>query len=71
MLRVDALRLRLRGPGLTVQGADATQARQLAADLAADGADGVLLAWIEADAPPHRAEAELWLPDPAPGTLAR
>ena len=57
-----SIRQRLRGPGLTIQGADDAQARAVAADLIADGADGALVAWIESDAFPHRAEAELWLP---------
>jgi hypothetical protein len=57
-----SIRLRLRGPGLTVQGAGEDQARMLGADLIADGAEGALVAWIEADAPPHRAVGELWLP---------
>lgn len=57
-----SIRLRLRGPGLTLQGADDAQARAVGADLIADGAEGTLIAWIESDAPPHRAEAELWLP---------
>ena len=57
-----SIRSRLRGPGLTVQGADDAQARAVAADLIADGADGALVAWIESDSLPHRAEAELWLP---------
>lgn len=57
-----SIRLRLRGPGLTVQGADDDQARTIATDLIADGADGALVAWIETDALPHRAEAEWWLP---------
>jgi hypothetical protein len=54
-----SIRLKLRGPGLVLQGASAEQARQVAADLLAE-CPAVLLAWIEADRPPHLARAELW-----------
>jgi hypothetical protein len=54
-----SIRLKLQGPGLVLLGADATQARQVASDLAGE-CPAVLLAWIEADRPPHLARAELW-----------
>jgi hypothetical protein len=54
-----SIRLKLTGPGLVLLGASTEQARQLAGDLAGE-CPAVLLAWIEADRPPHCARAELW-----------
>jgi hypothetical protein len=56
-----SIRLKLRGPGLALLGASPEQARQVAEDLFAE-CPAVLLAWIDADRPPHRARAELWVP---------
>jgi hypothetical protein len=58
-----SIRLRLRGAGLCLQGADDAQGRAVAADLLAEGAPAVLLARVEADRPPHLAWAEVWRPD--------
>jgi len=55
-----SIRLGIRGPGLSVHGADAALVHGLANDLLADGAPGVLIAWIEADLPPHIAHAQWW-----------
>lgn len=55
-----SIRLRLRGTGLCLLGADESQGRAIAADLLTEGAAAVLLARVEADRPPHRAWAELW-----------
>ncbi len=54
-----SIRLKLRGPGLVLQGSDEAQARAVASDLLAE-CPAVLLAWIEADRPPMQARAELW-----------
>ena len=55
-----SIRLTVRGPGFSVHGVDDAMARALAHDLLRDGVPGVLLAWIEADHPPHTAHAEWW-----------
>jgi hypothetical protein len=54
------IRLGLRGTGIAVLGGDDTLLRALAGDLLADGCPAVLVAWIDCDAPPHHARAELW-----------
>lgn len=56
-----SIRLTVRGPGFSVHGADDALVRELAHDLLSDGAPGVLIAWIEADRPPHSAHAEWWI----------
>jgi hypothetical protein len=43
-----------------VHGADESTVQALAHDLLADGIPGVLIAWIEADRPPHLAHAQWW-----------
>lgn len=55
-----SIRLGLRGPGFSVHGADQRLVRDLVHDLLRDGVPGVLVAWIEADRPPHTAYAEWW-----------
>lgn len=55
-----SIRLGIRGPGLSVHGADDALVRALAHDLLADGVPSVLIAWIEADLAPHTARAEWW-----------
>lgn len=55
-----SIRLGVRGPGLSVHGADENAVQALAHDLLADGIPGVLIAWIEADRPPHLAHAQWW-----------
>jgi Beta-ketoacyl synthase, C-terminal domain/Beta-ketoacyl synthase, N-terminal domain len=52
-----SIRLRLRGPGLSVHGCDHTQVMTLAQNLLGDGVTAVLLAWIECDRAPHQAQA--------------
>ncbi len=54
-----SIRLKLQGPGLVLLGASDVQANQVACDLLGE-CPAVLLAWIEADRPPHVARAELW-----------
>ena len=56
-----SIRLKLRGPGLSLHGADDAQARAVVEDLLGDGAEGVLFARIETDGDRHLAQAELWL----------
>ncbi len=56
-----SIRLGVRGPGLSIHGADDDLVRALAHDLLAEGVPGVLVAWVEADHPPHRAYAEWWV----------
>ncbi|HYE06022.1 MAG TPA: beta-ketoacyl synthase N-terminal-like domain-containing protein, partial [Planctomycetota bacterium] len=60
-----SIRLRLRGAGLALVGADDAQARDAARDLISEGAPAVLLARVEADAAPLLAWAEVWRPRPA------
>jgi hypothetical protein len=55
-----SIRLTVRGPGLSLHGLTHDEARAVALDLIGDGVPSVLIAWIEADLPPHRAEAEWW-----------
>jgi 3-oxoacyl-[acyl-carrier-protein] synthase II len=55
-----SIRLGIRGPGLSIHGADDALVRALASDLLADGVPSVLIAWIEADQSPHTARAEWW-----------
>ncbi len=55
-----SIRLGVRGPGFSVHGADPQAVRELVYDLLRDGIPGVLVAWIEADRPPHTAHAEWW-----------
>ncbi len=55
-----SIRLGVRGPGMSVHGADEKMVQALAHDLLADGIPGVLIAWIEADRPPHVAHAQWW-----------
>lgn len=55
-----SIRLTVRGPGFSVHGADDHLIRALADDLLREGVPGVLIAWIEADLPPHVAHAEWW-----------
>jgi hypothetical protein len=55
-----SIRLQIRGPGLSLHGVDRAEARAVALELLGDGIPGVLIAWIEADLPPHLAEAEWW-----------
>lgn len=55
-----SIRLQIRGPGLSLHGVARAEARAVALDLLGDGIPGVLIAWIEADLPPHLAEAEWW-----------
>ena len=55
-----SIRLGIRGPGMSLHGADGATALAVVHDLLADGVPGVLLAAIEADQPPHRAHAEWW-----------
>lgn len=55
-----SIRLGVRGPGFSVHGADPQVVRELVHDLLRDGIPGVLVAWIEADRPPHTAYAEWW-----------
>jgi hypothetical protein len=55
-----SIRLGVRGPGMSVHGADEKMVHALAHDLLADGNPGVLIAWIEADRPPHIAHAQWW-----------
>ncbi len=55
-----SIRRRLRGTGFALMGADDAEGRACAAGLLAEGAPAVLLARVEADAPPHTAWAEVW-----------
>jgi hypothetical protein len=55
-----SIRLAVRGPGFSLHGLTREAARTVALDLLGDGIPGVLIAWIEADHPPHLAEAEWW-----------
>lgn len=55
-----SIRLGIRGPGLSVHGGDDATVLALVHDLITDGVPGVLVARIEADAPPHHAAAEWW-----------
>lgn len=55
-----SIRLTVRGPGFSIHGAGDDLVRELAHDLLGDGIPGVLIAWIEADRPPHTAHAEWW-----------
>jgi hypothetical protein len=56
-----SIRRRWRGPGLCLPGASDEQGRDVAGDLLAQGTPAVLLARIEADAPPHLGWAELFV----------
>ncbi len=58
-----SIRLRLRGAGLALVGADDAQARAVARDLISEGAPAVLVARVEADTAPLVAWAEVWRPD--------
>lgn len=68
-----SIRLTVRGPGFSVHGANDDLVRALAHDLLSDGVPGVLIAWIEADRPPHTAHAQWWTADDGspPAALAR
>jgi 3-oxoacyl-[acyl-carrier-protein] synthase I len=52
-----SIRLQLRGPGMTVHGADESQVLAIAKELFSDGCPAVLVAWIECDIGPHVAHA--------------
>ncbi len=52
-----SIRLQLRGPGMTVHGADEALVLNIAADLLSDGCPAVFIAWIECDIGPHVAHA--------------
>lgn len=54
-----SIRAQITGPGLTIAQVDADQARAIAADLLSDDVPAVILARVEADAPPHTAWAQL------------
>jgi hypothetical protein len=57
-----SIRLGLRGGGFALLGADPPLVEAIVDDLLADGAPAVLVAWIETDRGPHRAEARLLRP---------
>ena len=56
-----SIRRHWRGPGLCLPGASDEQGRAVAGDLLAQGTPAVLLARIEADAPPHLGWAEIFI----------
>jgi hypothetical protein len=51
------IRLQLRGPGMTLHGANESQVMAIAEELFGDGCPAVFIAWIECDAGPHLARA--------------
>jgi 3-oxoacyl-[acyl-carrier-protein] synthase I len=55
-----SIRLGIRGTGMSLHGASDDVALAVVRDLLDEGTPGVLLAWIEADQPPHLAHAQWW-----------